>query len=112
MMKDDVMLVNTARGGLIDNDALLDGLKEKKFHAVALDVYEGEDQNVYSDRSGDVLDNDITARLQFYPQVMITSHQAFFTSEALQAIATVTMENALNYASGKEYGSALVELPQ
>ena len=43
---------------------------------------------------------------------MITSHQAFFTSEALQAIATVTMENALNYASGKEYGSALVELPQ
>lgn len=112
MMKDGVMLVNTARGGLIDNDALLDGLKEKKFHAVALDVYEGEDQNVYSDRSGDVLDNDITARLQFYPQVMITSHQAFFTSEALQAIATVTMENALNYASGKEYGSALVELPQ
>ena len=112
MMKDDVMLVNTARGGLIDNDALLDGLKEKKFHAVALDVYEGEDQNVYSDRSGDVLDNEITARLQSYPQVMITSHQAFFTSEALQAIATVTMENALNYASGKEYGSALVELPQ
>ncbi|MCR5202054.1 MAG: HPr family phosphocarrier protein [Lachnospiraceae bacterium] len=108
-MKDDVMLINTARGALIDNEALLHGLRSKKFHAVALDVYEGEDQNVYVDRSSDVISNDITARLQFYPQVLLTSHQAFFTREALQAIATVTMENVLNYITGKDYGNALVE---
>jgi len=110
-MKDDVMLVNSARGGLIDTDALLDALRHGKFHAVALDVYEGEEQNVYSDHSGDVITDDITARLTFFPQVFITSHQAFFTREALQAIATVTMENALNYSTGKPYGDALVKLP-
>lgn len=107
-MKDDVMLVNAARGGLIDNNALLEALRAGKFHAVALDVYEGEEQNVYTDHSGDVITNDITARLQFYPQVVITSHQAFFTREALQAIATTTMENALNFSTGKPYGDAEV----
>lgn len=110
-MKDDVMLVNAARGGLIDNNALLEALRAGKFHAVALDVYEGEEQNVYTDHSGDVITNDITARLQFYPQVVITSHQAFFTREALQAIATTTMENALNFSTGKPYGDAEVKLP-
>ncbi len=109
-MKDDVMLVNAARGGLIDNAALLEGLKAGKFHAVALDVYEGEEQNVYSDLSGDTLTNDITARLTFYPQVVITSHQAFFTREALQAIATTTMENAYNFSQGLPFGSAEVKL--
>lgn len=111
-MKDGVMLVNAARGGLIDNLALLDGLRAGKFHAVALDVYEGEEQNVYSDLSGDTLTNDITARLTFYPQVVITSHQAFFTREALQAIAMTTMENAYNFSQGKPYGSAEVKLPE
>lgn len=111
-MKDDVMLVNSARGGLIDTDALLQALRAGKFHAVALDVYEGEDQNVYSDHSGDVITNDVTARLTFFPQVFITSHQAFFTREALQAIATTTMENALNYITRKPYGSAEVKLPE
>lgn len=110
-MKDGVMLVNAARGGLIDNDALLNGLRSGKFHAVALDVYEGEEQNVYTDHSGDTITNDITARLQFYPQVVITSHQAFFTREALQAIATTTMENAYNFAQGKPFGNAEVKLP-
>ncbi len=109
LMKDDVMLVNTARGGLIDNEALLEGIQSEKFHAVALDVYEGEDQNVYTDHSGDVISNDITARLQFYPQVLLTSHQAFFTREALQAIASVTMENALRFQTDKAYGNTQVE---
>lgn len=110
-MKEGVMLVNAARGGLIDNEALLNGLRSGKFHAVALDVYEGEEQNVYTDHSGDTITNDITARLQFYPQVVITSHQAFFTREALQAIATTTMENAYNFAQGRPYGNAEVKLP-
>ena len=109
LMKDNAMLVNTARGGLIDAEALINALKSNKFHAVALDVYEGEDPNVYTDRSGEVVTNDITGRLLMFPQVVLTSHQAFFTREALQAIATTTMENARNFAAGKDYGAAEVK---
>ena len=105
-MKDKVMLVNTARGGLVDTEALITALKRGKFHAVALDVYEGEDANVYTDHSDDYMDNDVTARLQMFPNVVLTSHQAFFTREALQAIAAVTLENARNYNEGKELGAA------
>ena len=105
-MKDTAMLVNTARGGLIDTEALIEALKKGKFHAVALDVYEGEDENVYTDHSFDFLDNDITARLQIFPNVVLTSHQAFFTREALQAIAAVTLENAKNFNEGLPYGDA------
>ena len=105
-MKDTAMLVNTARGGLIDTEALIDALKGGKFHAVALDVYEGEDANVYTDRSVEFLNNDITARLQMFPNVVLTSHQAFFTREALQAIAAETLENARNFNEGKPLGAA------
>ena len=105
-MKDSVMLVNTARGGLVDTEALIAALKRGKFHAVALDVYEGEDANVYTDHSDDYMDNDVTARLQMFPNVVLTSHQAFFTREALQAIAAVTLENARNYNEGKPLGFA------
>ena len=108
-MKDDAMIVNTARGALIDAEALYTILKTGKFHAVALDVYEGEDANVYTDRSGDSLTSSITARLQMFPQVVLTSHQAFFTREAMQAIAVTTMENARNYNEGLDLGSAEVK---
>lgn len=109
LMKDTVMLVNTARGGLIDTEALIAALKKGKFHAVALDVYEGEDDNVYTDCSDLPISNDITARLLNFPQVVITSHQAFFTREAMQAIAVVTMENARNFNEGYEFGPAEVK---
>ena len=109
MMKNSVMLVNTARGGLIDNEALIAALKKGKFHAVALDVYEGEDDNVYTDRSDEAITEDITARLLMFPQVVLTSHQAFFTREAMQAIADVTMENARNFNEGNDYGDAEVK---
>lgn len=109
MMKDTVMLVNTARGGLIDTEALIAALKKGKFHAVALDVYEGEDNNVYTDRSDMAIADDITARLLNFPQVVLTSHQAFFTREAMQAIAVVTMENARNFNEGNDYGDAQVK---
>ncbi len=109
LMKDKVMLVNTARGGLIDAEALIDALKVGKFHAVALDVYEGEDSNVYTDYSDEIISNDITARLQMFPQLVLTSHQAFFTREALQAIAAVTMENARNFNEGNDYGDTEVK---
>ncbi|MBR1757108.1 MAG: HPr family phosphocarrier protein [Lachnospiraceae bacterium] len=105
-MKNTAMLVNTARGALIDTEALIDALKHKKFQAVALDVYEGEDENVYTDRSFDFLNEDVTARLQMFPNVVLTSHQAFFTREALQAIAVETLENARNFNEGKPLGWA------
>ena len=109
MMKETVMLVNTSRGGLIDTEALIRVLKGGKFHAVALDVYEGEDDNVYNDRSDEVIQDCITARLLSFPQVVVTSHQAFFTKEAMQAIAVVTMENARNFNEGNDYGNAEVK---
>ena len=109
LMKDNVMLVNTSRGGLIDINALMDALKQDKFHAVALDVYEGEDENVYTDHSEDMLSNDIVARLVSFPNLILTSHQAFFTREALQAIAAVTMENARNFNESLPYGAAEVK---
>ena len=108
-MKDTAMIVNTARGGLIDNEALIRALKEGKFHAVALDVYEGEDRNVYNDRSDDFMHHDIVARLLMFPNVVLTSHQAFFTREALQAIAAVTLENARNYNEGHDLGDSEVK---
>ncbi|MBO4918895.1 MAG: hypothetical protein J5365_01925 [Erysipelotrichaceae bacterium] len=108
-MKDSVMLVNTARGPLIDSDALIRALKKGKFQAVALDVYEGEDENVYTDRSDEALSSSITARLQIFPQLVLTSHQAFFTREAMQAIAVTTMENARNFNEGNDLGNAEVK---
>ena len=105
-MKDSVMLVNTARGPLIDVEALISALKAGKFQAVALDVYEGEDENVYTDRSDEPLPHSITARLQMFPQLVLTSHQAFFTREAMQAIAVTTMENARNFNQGNDLGDS------
>lgn len=105
-MKKHVMLVNTARGPLIDVEALIAALKAGKFQAVALDVYEGEDENVYTDRSDEPLPHSITARLQMFPQLVLTSHQAFFTREAMQAIAVSTMENARNFNEGNDLGNA------
>ncbi len=109
MMKDGVMLVNTSRGPLVDIEALIRGLRENKFHAVALDVYEGEDENVYTDHSDDMMQNSIAARLTSFPNLILTSHQAFFTREALQAIAAVTMENARNFNEGLPLGDAEVK---
>ena len=106
LMKDNVMLVNTSRGPLVDPEALIRGLKANKFHCVALDVYEGEDPNVYNDRSDEMIDTDIVARLTMFPNLILTSHQAFFTREALQAIAAVTLENARNFNQGVDLGAA------
>lgn len=109
MMKNGVMLVNTSRGGHVNVDALIRGLRANKFHAVALDVYEGEDSNVYTDHSDDMMQNSVAARLVTFPNLILTSHQAFFTREALQAIAAVTMENARNFNEGLPYGPAEVK---
>ena len=92
-MKNDVVLVNVSRGALIDTEALIDGIKAGKFFGVGLDVYEGEDDNVYTNHEDDILMNCITSRLLSFPNVIVTSHQAFLTDTALYQIADHTLCN-------------------
>ena len=101
-MKDGVILVNTSRGGLVKTDDLIEGIRARKFFGVGLDVYEEETPNVFEDRSDEILEHSTTARLLSFPNVMITSHQGFFTEEALRAIAETTLQNALDFEAGKE----------
>lgn len=101
-MKDGVILVNTSRGALVKTDDLIEGIRMHKFAGVGLDVYEEETDNVFEDRSDEILKHSTTARLLSFPNVMITSHQGFFTREALQAIAETTLQNALDHETGKD----------
>lgn len=100
MMKEGVYLINTSRGGLIDTDSLIEGLLEKKFGGVGLDVYEEEEGIFYEDRSGDIITDENLARLMTFPNVLVTSHMGFFTEEAMQAIAVETLENAYALENG------------
>lgn len=100
-MKDGVILVNTSRGALVKTNDLIEGIRMHKFAGVGLDVYEEETNNVFEDRSDEILEHSTTARLLSFPNVMITSHQGFFTEEALGAIAETTLQNAENYTAGK-----------
>ncbi|MGO5165980.1 MULTISPECIES: 2-hydroxyacid dehydrogenase [unclassified Candidatus Paralachnospira] len=99
-MKDGVILINTSRGGLIRTDDLVLGIRAHKFFGVGLDVYEEETPNVFEDRSDEILEHSTTARLLSFPNVIITSHQGFFTKEALDAIADTTLSNAASFMSG------------
>ena len=101
-MKDGVILANTSRGGLIHTADLIDGLIEKKFSGVGLDVYEEEDEFVYEDKSNDIMEEEAIARLVTFPNVIVTAHQGFFTREAMQAIALETLENAYAWDHGME----------
>ena len=101
MIRDSAILVNTSRGGLIDTDALIDALRQGKFAGVGLDVYEDEDGQVFEDFSNEVLQNQVVPILTSFPNVVVTSHQAFFTRTALQSIAITTMENARAFARGE-----------
>lgn len=101
-MKDGVILVNTSRGALVKTEDLIMGIRMHKFAGVALDVYEEETKNVFENRSDEILEHSTTARLLSFPNVMITSHQGFFTREALEAIAETTLQNACDYVAGKE----------
>ena len=104
-MKDGVILVNTSRGGLIKTEDLIEGIRAKKFFGVGLDVYEEEKKNVFEDRSDEILESSITARLLSFPNVIVTSHQGFFTKEALSSIAETTLENADAFLKGQESGN-------
>ncbi len=99
-MKPGAYLVNTSRGGLIDTEALIDGLVAGRFGGVGLDVYEEEEGVFYEDRSGEIMRDENLARLTTFPNVLVTSHMGFFTREAMQAIAEVTLENAYAVENG------------
>jgi len=96
-MKKGVVIVNTSRGGLIESEALLDGIKERKIGAACLDVYEEESDVFFRDFSGHIMDDDTLARLITMPNVLLTSHQAFLTEEALDSIAEQTVGNLLEF---------------
>lgn len=104
-MKQDVILVNTSRGSLIKTEDLISGIRDKRFFAVGLDVYEEEDENVYENLSDSILQHSTVARLLNFPNVCVTSHQGFFAKEALEAISSTTLENALCFMNGKKNGN-------
>ena len=100
-MKDGVILVNTGRGQLIDSADLVEALKDKKVGAVALDVYEEEEEYFFEDKSTQVIEDDILGRLLSFYNVLITSHQAYFTKEAVEAITVTTLNNIKDFIEGK-----------
>ncbi len=101
-MKKGVYIINTSRGALIDSEALLEGIKKGQIGGAALDVYEEEAEFFYEDYSNTIIQDDVLARLVSMPNVLITSHQAFLTKEALRNIAATTMENIDQYFKGEK----------
>jgi len=97
LMKKGVVIINTSRGALIDAEALLEGIKERKVGGACLDVYEEESDIFFEDNSGHILSDDTLARLISMPNVLITSHQAFLTQEALDNIAETTVDNIVSF---------------
>ncbi len=98
-MKKGVVLINTSRGALVDSEALLEGIKERKIGAACLDVYEEESDVFFHDFSGHIVADDVLARLISMPNVIVTSHQAFLTKEALENISLTTFANIREYLS-------------
>ena len=100
-MKKNVIILNTSRGSLIDSEILLEALKNEKIAGAGLDVYEEESNFFYEDMSLSILKDDVLARLISMPNVVLTSHQAFLTKEALSNIAQTTIENIKDFINGK-----------
>jgi len=99
-MKDEAILINTSRGALVDTAALIEAVKNRSIGGVGLDVYEEEDDYFFEDRSNDILADEALVRLMSFPNVLVTSHQAFFTKEAMQAIARTTLDNLQRFERG------------
>ena len=100
LMKKGVVIVNTSRGALIDSSALLNGIKSRKISAACLDVYEEEGEYFYEDKSNHILDDEILRDLISMPNVIVTSHQAFLTKEALEEITKTVTCNIKGYFEG------------
>lgn len=97
LCKKGVVIINTSRGALVDTEALLKGIKSRKIGAACLDVYEEESELFFEDNSGHILEDDTLARLISMPNVIVTSHQAFLTREALDNIAETTVNNIVAF---------------
>lgn len=108
LMKSTVTIINTSRGGLINTDDLIRGLKDKKVGAACLDVYEEEGDFFYEDFSGHIVRDDKLVRLISMPNVIVTSHQAFLTEEALDNIAATTVNNIVKFFAGTPEASTEV----
>ena len=108
-MKPGVMIINTGRGKLIHTEDLIEGLRTKQVGSAGLDVYEEEKNYFYEDRSDKIIDDDVLARLLMMPNVVLTSHQAFFTAEAMHNIALTTLESIKEFGEGKELTNEVME---
>ena len=102
LMKEHVMIINTSRGGLIETASVIEGLKEGKIGYLGIDVYEQEEKLFFRDLSADIIQDDAIQRLMSFPNVLVTAHQAFFTTEALTQIALVTFSNIKSLLSGND----------
>lgn len=100
IMKPGVMIINTGRGALIDTKAAIEGLKTRKIGYLGIDVYEQEDKLFFRDLSTKIITDDDIQRLMSFPNVLVTAHQAFFTSEALETIADVTLNSIDSLTKG------------
>ena len=107
-MRPGVMIVNTSRGALVDTRAVIDGLKSEHIGTLALDVYEEEGDLFFEDLSDRVITDDVLSRLLTFPNVLVTAHQAFFTSEALERIAATTLDNIAAFARGVPSGTEVI----
>jgi D-lactate dehydrogenase len=107
-MKSGVMLINTSRGGLIDTPAVIAGIKSGKIGYLGIDVYEQEDELFFQDLSDIIIQDDTFQLLQSFPNVVITAHQAFFTRNALENIATTTLSNITSFEQGQPLKNRLV----
>jgi D-lactate dehydrogenase len=110
-MKPGVMLINTSRGGLIDTLAVIQGIKSGKIGYLGIDVYEQEDELFFQDLSDIIIQDDTFQLLQSFPNVMITAHQAFFTRNALENIATTTLSNITEFEQGQPLKNEVVYQP-
>jgi len=100
-MQDGVMLINTSRGALVDSKACVQALKSRKLGYLGLDVYEQDSELSFKNRSEEILQDDFFVRLSSFPNVLITGHQGFFTEEALEQIADVTVGNLIDFSQNK-----------
>ncbi|MET9380749.1 2-hydroxyacid dehydrogenase [Streptomyces sp. NPDC002928] len=107
-MKDDAILVNSSRGGLVDTAALVAELREGRFMGVGLDVYEAEAGLFFLDKSLEAIEDDTLARLVTFPNVLVTSHQAYYTVDAVGQIIAATVKNVLDYTAGRRSENVLV----
>lgn len=107
-MKTGALLVNTSRGALVETKAAIDALKSNRLGGLALDVYEGESSLFYSDRSAEIIQDDVLMRLLMFPNVLVCGHQAFLTEEALTEIAEVTLRNLDDFLSSRKCKNSLV----